>query len=60
MCGEAEISQLDTHTTIVCMLAEEVLRLEVPVHDAELVHVVDGKAELPDNVGCLILREMAQ
>ena len=41
------------------MLAEQILRLEVPMHNVLCVHVVEGQAELLDHRGSLTFIELA-
>ena len=46
MGGKAEIGQFDHDVAILSLFTQKVLRLKVSVHDAKVVHVVAGKAQL--------------
>ena len=56
--GEAKVSQFDHDFPSIIPFTEQVLRLQVPVHDVQLVHVVEGQAELLDHGGRLFLRKL--
>jgi len=56
--GEPKVGQLDYDFVVIRLLAHEVLRLKISVHDVETVHVVQGQDDLFDDVGGLRLREL--
>lgn len=57
MGRKAEISQFDHDVAILSLFTQKVLRLEVSVHDAKVVHVVAGKAQLLNDACCLAFSE---
>lgn len=57
--SQAEIVQLDLKLArLICVLKQEqVVRLDVPVHDVLLVKELDGEAGLANDLNSLLLRE---
>ena len=55
--SETKVGQLDLNVPIFILLGEQILRLQVSMHNVQAMHVVEGEGELSDDVGCFLLCE---